>query len=219
MTTVTVPVLNVIVEGLAPTTVVAVEPNATLPVSRPEFVARVNIPSSQVRLVITGPTSLTITDDSGESEIRTRPDTDLADGAYTWYAQRFNGTTWAEQSPTVAFTIDTAATTSRATIDGSLSIDASTPALHLWFVDPPSGAVGDTVTVVGHGFTPTVAVTLAGAAADSGARVVEAASSNAYTDDRQINPLTGVVDCEHHTATVVVPDVPLPGGTLIVDRI
>lgn len=220
LTAQTIPAQDVYVEPLAPASVNMLAPAAaaTLPTATPAFDLFVNWPNTMVRVVVTGPTSVTLTSDVLANEVTLRPSVDLDDGAYTWHAEWYDGSAWTAATDSRAFTIDTTGATGAATYDGSMLIDASTPALHLWFADPPSAEVGDDVTLYGHGFTGTVAATVAGVAATTAATSTVSASSNAYTADRQINPLSGVVDPQHHTVVMTVPEVSPPGGALIVER-
>ncbi len=214
-----IPLRTLDVVGFPPIAVLARTPVFEVASPRPEFLAETYLPTSQIRFVIDGPLDLVQVDDSGDTLVTFTPDVDLPDGDYTWYVQRWNGTTWADDSNIREFSVDTSGTVWSAEVEGSLSISTDAPELHLWFADPPTGVEGDTVVLYGHGYTSTVAVTLAGYSAGTVARTVHSASADAYTADRQINPLTGTVDPQHHTATITVPDVPLPGGTLAVEQV
>lgn len=88
---------------------------------------------------------------------------------------------------------------------------------HLWDVRPPRGRVGDDITIYGFGFpTGSGSVTLA----DELMTVVDwdhiAATSQAATQDRVINPGT-LIDPEHDEVVATVPDVPAPGGNIVIE--
>ncbi len=219
MPTLTIPGATVTVSARAPLGVRPTAPTGIVPLVRPEFTVAVNVPSTKVRITLTGPTPAMVIDESGDETVQVRLDTDLTDGAYTWYAERWDGTAFTDASDPVTFTVDTTGAYGQTTVSGSLTISGQTPTLHLWFADPPSGSPGEVVTLFGHGFSATVDANIRGYAADTTGRVVHDPTADAYTDDRTINALTGDVDPQHHTVTLTVPEVPQPGGALSVNRV
>lgn len=102
-------------------------------------------------------------------------------------------------------------------------VDNSVPTPHIWFVRPSSGREGDGFSIFGHGFGQTNAQydghAYLGAQSDwDGSEPIDAAfqlgesfwgriaaSPNAYTSARTIDPITGTPDPEHERIDVTVP--------------
>jgi hypothetical protein len=139
------------------------------------------------------------------------------DTAYFWRARvinPFDATDWTDPASFLISLFDGDALAS-----GGWSVStATTAAPHAWFVYPPSGRPGDTAYIFGTGFGPTaVSVTIAGQIATVEDWDIVAADADAYTADREINPLTAHACPGHQVITITVPDAPYPGGALYVD--
>jgi len=141
--------------------------------------------------------------------------TALADGLYQWQIEFFDGVTWAGPSDTWPITVYAAG--GAVTASGTLTVAAGTTTPTLWHVAPAGALVGATATCLGVALpTASAHISLAGTTVPITAYRSVAADADAYTADRQIDVLNGVTDPEHVELDFVVPDLPGPGGALLV---
>ena len=146
-----------------------------------------------------------------------RPEEPIADGAWWWRARVFRPEEVGDWTAPIGFIVSTE--DGDAMIGGlwNVVVDQA-PNPHLWYVSPPRGQAGDTCYAVGTGFGPTSAtVSIAGIQATDVHLAQVAATGDAYTAERVIDPQTNTADARHQTVSFVVPEVPQPGGILIVD--
>lgn len=105
-------------------------------------------------------------------------------------------------------------TAGSATLPITWSVGAGDRAIHLWHVEPPGGEPGDQATAYGQGFPLTAGhISIAGIDAPVDSWTLVPATS--ATTDRVIS--ADVVDAEHFEVVFTVPDVPEPGGPLLVE--
>jgi hypothetical protein len=197
---------------------------SALPTTRPTFSLVVSMPEAdgqQLELqydtddLFTSPTTVTLAPAAVDAILPTLipVDVDLASGDYYWRVRVNDGTTWRSWSPTREFTIDT--TRAVATLDAVLTItdDPNTPTI--WYLDPDAITPGHTITLTGIGLTDnpsTVQVNVAGDQVTPSSLATIPATADAYTADRTIDPVNQVVNVEHDTVVLTVPDTLTPPG-------
>ncbi len=136
---------------------------------------------------------------------------------YFWRARAVNALDATAWSGPWSFT--TSFADSDAVLSGTWTVSTGTTAVpHLWFVYPALGHAGDTARAYGTGFGPTtVTVSIAGVDAPVTDVSTVAATADAYTADRVIDPFAPRADPGHQVVTFTVPVVDYPGGALYVD--
>ncbi len=136
----------------------------------------------------------------------------------TWYYARARlvlGDETTDWSSTIVFKVNTE--DGDAMIGGTWDVVTDTvPFPHLWFAYPARGKVGDSVDAVGAGFGTTAVAAIGTTDAPSNTLTTVAPTDNAYTADRLIDAISGTVDPGHQRVAFTVPDVPSPGGSLVV---
>ncbi len=105
--------------------------------------------------------------------------------------------------------------TNEATLPVTATITGAARYPHLWFIDPPVGAPGETVTLVGQGFADDeTGVTFGSQTVQVVTWERKAATTAAGTADRQIT--AGLIDPAHDEVQVIIPDTEEPGSSVTV---
>lgn len=160
--------------------------------------------------------TVTVTVLPGPNVVRVPVTQPLTDGAvYYWRARQIVAGITGQWLAARRFTVDRAAGDHTAQVAWNVTSLDTDP--HLWFVTPTAGVPGDTVTIVGQGFSyQRGTVTLAGVQMPVQRWTHVPAYGQVFTEDRGIDAVTGWIDPEHDEVVVLVPDVAPPGGPLTV---
>jgi hypothetical protein len=194
----------------------------TVEVSNPQFVVALNAHDPTIMYTIeiqyatstafASPVTLSGNASGLDGGVFLTPSTPVPNTTY-WRARLLlageDQTGW---SDTLSFTVDTSLTPATTQIIWTVG-NAGIP-IHLWHLDPPAAAPGDTVTAYGQGFPVSGHVTFNGAPVVVTDWTRQPADSASGTPDRVID--RDNVDPEHWEVTFIVPDYTGPGAALAV---
>lgn len=139
--------------------------------------------------------------------------TALTPGTYYWRAKHYFSATW---TPAVSFVVASGAASST-TVVGHWTLSLVSVIPTVWFALPPRARAGVAAVVFGAGLGAgggSSAVDIGGSVADILSWTSVAATGDAYTGARVIDPLTAVISPEHSEVSIMVPALSAPGGPL-----
>lgn len=134
----------------------------------------------------------------------------VLEGVYKWRSRIVVNGKAHDWLPLNLFTVEIASGDGNIPVTWDVHTSPFVPTPHVWYVDPASGKVGDTVTVVGQGLPASPVVKLG--------NVVMPAVSFTHVPATGQEQAVGRTeqDTEHDVITVLVPDVSAPGAGLVV---